>query len=418
MTQRFRGHEGGFTLVELLVAVVIAGTIAAALSSAFIVGSKTTVEAKTRLQESSDAQLLTNYFRADAASAAYFSPTTPPPGCSLDAGVTPVANFGWIDYVSGAPVQNSALYFRKSSTLTRRYCEGNVKKHDVAVVKNLSSATAPSLSCPPLASCAGVASPSQVQLTVTEASNRYAYTVQGTNRTDPSSGSPYLGNISVYVGGSLSMNSATKVLVNNGGVAYVGTVSKCTNNANVVADVMYTASGSVVCGSDGDIEPFPDPLSALEVPTRPGANGTKSGTCKGKDAWNPGYYSGKLTATNHCLKSGIYYLDGGASFTNVTTEDAGVLIYVNNGNVNFEESNTFVPRAMGIDQGVSIFMRRDLGGTITVQPKNGSVTTIDGVVYAAGGTLELKNNNATLGLIGAVVVKDLLMTGNADASIS
>lgn len=420
MTDTSKANEGGFTLVELLVAVFISGALVAVLASAFFVGTKTTIEADARLKESSDAQLLTNYFRADAASAAYFSKTTPPPGCALDSGASPVANFGWTSYATGAPVQHSALYYRPSASSTslfRRYCEGTTTKHQVEVVKRLSSTTAPVVTCPPLASCDGVLAPSQVVLDVTESSNSYAYKVQGTNRTDPASGSTLLGNISIHVGGDLSMNSQTEILVNNGGVVYAGNVSKCTNKADVVADVMYTA-GTGGCGSDGDIDPFPDPLSALQAPDKPTSTGSKTGTCNSKNAWTPGYYSGKLTVKNECLKSGVYYLDGGADLENVTSEAGGVLIYVNNGNVNFDGSNTLAPMTTGSNAGVVLFMKRDLAGTITLQPKSGQTTAIDGIIYAAGGTLELQNNNSTLSLLGAVVVKNLDMGGNADVSVS
>ena len=63
-------------------------------------------------------------------------------------------------------------------------------------------------------------------------------------------------------------------------------------------------------------------------------------------------------------------------------------------------------------------MRRDLAETILIQPSNGSVTTLEGIIYAGAGTLRMSNNNATLGLAGAVVVKNLDLTGNSDVSIS
>lgn len=69
--------EGGFTLVELLVAVAILGVVMGALGSAIFIGFRTTNDTSNRLISSTDAQLLSVYLPPDvlSASAATASPS-------------------------------------------------------------------------------------------------------------------------------------------------------------------------------------------------------------------------------------------------------------------------------------------------------------------------------------------------------
>ncbi len=80
------GSEGGFTMAELLVTVVISSIIVAAIASAFIVSVKTTSQASTRLDESNDAQILSAYFAGDTSGPTTSRPTRsrPAPAPSPD----------------------------------------------------------------------------------------------------------------------------------------------------------------------------------------------------------------------------------------------------------------------------------------------------------------------------------------------
>jgi hypothetical protein len=185
LIDRLRAGEEGLTLPELLITVVITSIIVLCLSSAFVVGAKTTMEANIRLQESHDAQLLTTYFPADAASATAVSSTSIPPAitsippstCPIPG--TPVILFSWTE--SG--LRRDAFYGRPAGTseMVRQYCETNVAKSRVRVLKNLAAGPeATTVACSPAPACTGA--PSLVKLTVQERSGFYRYSIQGSPR--------------------------------------------------------------------------------------------------------------------------------------------------------------------------------------------------------------------------------------------
>ena len=62
-------REDGFTLVELLIGIAIAGMLIAVIGSAMVVGLKTTDATTQRLSESHDAQVTSAYLANDVQSA-------------------------------------------------------------------------------------------------------------------------------------------------------------------------------------------------------------------------------------------------------------------------------------------------------------------------------------------------------------
>jgi prepilin-type N-terminal cleavage/methylation domain-containing protein len=412
---RFRSEEAGFTLAELLVVVTISGIIALAISSAFVIGARTTVQANTRLRESHDAQLLTTYFRGDAASASYVSTTAIPGACSsLDltsapGGASPVALFGWTD----AGVAKQALYFRSSNSLVRRYCEGGVKKYDVTPVKNLAAAaTATALSCPPLLAC--VPAPAQVQLNVREGSG-YSYMLQASPRTDPRSGGA-LGSMSFYIGGgglTLGGNSTLTAT----GVGYIGGTITCNGSGSTptATSGFYTNGGST-CGSPSSTPAVADPLLGIAQPPEPVTQNpaTTAPTCvAGQPTFQPGTYTtANKTLANGCLAPGIYYFRAGAVLNNVTSAPGGVLIYVKSGDLDLTgNSVNLAPLDNPEYAGVTIFMGRTNAGTVTVSaPSN-----IDGILYAPAGDLHVQTPNNSPLHVGGIDVLTMQLQANVDA---
>lgn len=178
--QRGRTHDSqaGFTLAELLVAVAISSTIIVALAMAFIVTTKTTSEASTRLRESRDAQILATYFGADVGSASSIASTGAPAGtCGSGLPGATVALLQWTD--SGTDIKQ--WYVRQPGTpsqLIRRSCVGGVVKSDITVVKNLATAT---LACYP-AAAANCVNPARVELEIV-ATSGYTYTLRALPRS-------------------------------------------------------------------------------------------------------------------------------------------------------------------------------------------------------------------------------------------
>ena len=109
---RLRTDESGFTLAELLVAIVIMGIITVPLFESFIDGLRTTTAASTSLGSSHDAQLADYYLERDAIGA---TPSESPSSwtCAAAAGVTVgaapapqgVVQFTWTQ----APVYSGTL---------------------------------------------------------------------------------------------------------------------------------------------------------------------------------------------------------------------------------------------------------------------------------------------------------------------
>src|SRR4051794_18413504 len=80
-----RDDDSGFTLVELLVAIVILGAVVGAIAASFIVGLKTTDGTAERYRASHDAQLLSLYFPVDAQNST--TSVVPPPADTTCSGV-------------------------------------------------------------------------------------------------------------------------------------------------------------------------------------------------------------------------------------------------------------------------------------------------------------------------------------------
>ncbi|HUZ43509.1 MAG TPA: prepilin-type N-terminal cleavage/methylation domain-containing protein [Acidimicrobiales bacterium] len=135
-----RRDEGGFTLAELLIVVVIIGIIAGPLIDAFIQGLDTTGRASTSLGSSHDAQLTDYYLERDAVGSS--ASTSPPAGwlCAAAGGVSvPTAATGVVEFSwNQAPHYSSTMssgqllfapgssyeadYLYQGSHLTRYYC--------------------------------------------------------------------------------------------------------------------------------------------------------------------------------------------------------------------------------------------------------------------------------------------------------
>jgi prepilin-type N-terminal cleavage/methylation domain-containing protein len=58
---RFRGNEGGFTLVELMIGMVIITVLIGAIGSALVVSLNTTNATNRRMSENHDVQITSSY---------------------------------------------------------------------------------------------------------------------------------------------------------------------------------------------------------------------------------------------------------------------------------------------------------------------------------------------------------------------
>ena len=174
---RWRGEEG-FTLPELLVAVVILGIIGGALTGSIITGLKVTDGTSERIGESTDAQLASAYFAGDVQSATAVLPSLHP-ACALPAGASAVVSFSWDDPAQPA-VPRIATWFTQDvgdqRHLSRQYCQGATTS--TTTVSRSLGAAAPELTC--AGGCTGT--PKSATLKVTEESG-FSFRLSGTRRT-------------------------------------------------------------------------------------------------------------------------------------------------------------------------------------------------------------------------------------------
>jgi prepilin-type N-terminal cleavage/methylation domain-containing protein len=177
MTSR---RDDGFTLVELMVAVVILVLVTAALAAALVVTFRTTDEANDRLARAHDVHISTSAFASDvqSADAVVGGPTSPPCG-SANADLS----FVWTDTAaSPSPVAHVVSYQLDGQRLLRHHCKSGGMS--VTVEQKLSHfvSTADAPRCDGTPCAAGAQRPREVvwQLTGTTAES---HTLRGTRRT-------------------------------------------------------------------------------------------------------------------------------------------------------------------------------------------------------------------------------------------
>jgi len=186
--------EGGFSLIELAVAISVLGLVMGGLVGVFVTLLELAPTTGSIFSESHDAQLAASYWVTDVESADNVStgaracPTSP-------AGSTPLVSFQWPS-AGGAGAEDLAVYQRRpvavavpgagaaaQEDLIRTFC---VIRDGVVVTAPTSTVIAHrvqpvQVSCNTLACTPPVATS---KLTVTEASG-YTFTVAGTRRSAP-----------------------------------------------------------------------------------------------------------------------------------------------------------------------------------------------------------------------------------------
>ena len=181
---RARG-ESGFTLVELLMAIVISGFIIAPLTGGLIVGLRTTDETASRLTGSNDAQILSVWLPPDIQSVGnlvgdvVYSPTVNTE-CT---GISNRLRLKWRETQGSTTNNYVAAYAIVAASnnrwfLQRYLCVNGGAATTHVVSRNLASSTATSVT----------ASGTKISMTVTEAATptdptSYTFTVSGNRRT-------------------------------------------------------------------------------------------------------------------------------------------------------------------------------------------------------------------------------------------
>ena len=154
--------DDGFTLVELLVAIVIAGVISAPLASVVIGYFHNTDTTTARLLRSHDVQIASSYWEQDVASIGQrdaqraLQPSIQLPAMTSESHCTStgtVATFSWDDFANATdPATVVSVSYRVSYDTVSNQCElhrvrSTSPATDVILVHNLDPAKPPTVTC-------------------------------------------------------------------------------------------------------------------------------------------------------------------------------------------------------------------------------------------------------------------------------
>jgi prepilin-type N-terminal cleavage/methylation domain-containing protein len=171
---RFRGDEGGFTLVELIIGVAIVGLLMVAAASALIVSLRTTGVTNSRLSESHDVQITSSYLANDMQSSQSISV----PNSSATCASTPTTLVSFT-YYTGSLIASYACGTANGETQVTRSFNGSSQ-----ILAHFAGIARPLVTCSPNP-C--TSSADAIKLAFTEASG-FSYSLVGARRVYTSSG--------------------------------------------------------------------------------------------------------------------------------------------------------------------------------------------------------------------------------------
>lgn len=148
--------DRGFTLIELVIAIVLSGLIAGVVVAALITSLNAADSTTAQVNDSTDTGLVSTFLVRDAQSSGGIDPATAQPvdatlgvsksdwgGCAQSAAL--VVRFSWLDHASAlarSTIVVTYAYDGSSQTLTRRTCTNGAAGADVVLGRHLKSAVA------------------------------------------------------------------------------------------------------------------------------------------------------------------------------------------------------------------------------------------------------------------------------------
>lgn len=450
-----------------MIVVVILPVVVAGVTMAVITSLRDDTGISTRLSDSHDAQITSEYFVRDVQSADKIFT-----GSSLLCGTgSQVLGLEWnLDVGTPTYVSYVTKTVGSGPALVRNLCRGTTNTvstvaHGLASPSAASASlvcSAADASCVSGAASAPVASVDvqTVQLQVTESSG-YAYTLEASPRHDSSSSSlgptpPGASPPSLLLlgtqGTDASCAGSGSGTVTVDGMAAVDSSASPSftlgSNITAVAGEIYGGSSNAVQGgtyvptsttSYQSGPPIPDPYADLADPD-PVALGLPTYTAvysKTNPLPGPGVYTNAQDVTwNQTLPSGIYIFEGGftAGGSPGTTIDgtAGVLFFIGIPNASPSTTQTagfsiagnnivkLAPdsaSAWGADPYKVVIFQSRSDSTPLYTSGNGSsaLTTAGGVIYAPDATVNTSGNGSTA--VGGIISQGLTCGGNGNVTI-
>lgn len=175
-------EDGGFTLVEMMVAAVILSIVVAPLTASVLLGLLTVTQSQSRVTHSADEQLVASYFNTDVQSA-----TTAGTGAYCSGGGAELV-LAWTDPKTTQSRQ--VAYVVSGAELTRIVCVDGSETRRLPVATSLTSSAPVTVQCaqtPPTFAACTTSDPRQVRISITEAgetfqADDYTFSLTATRR--------------------------------------------------------------------------------------------------------------------------------------------------------------------------------------------------------------------------------------------
>jgi len=455
---RHRG-DSGFTLAEVLVAVVIEALVVGALSMAFIGILRGTAQVGQSLSKSADARIAAAYVISDASNSSgpEISLTDTTTCADPDPPVTgtpaPVVRFDSTSTNSaGANTPDIVIYSLVSSTgvapfsFVRRACQNGVLISDRVLAASVASVT---VTCSPSATpqCSGT--PTSITVTITETADTngsaYQYSLTGTFEKLIGDGQPFSGGV-VLLGAGPTCSGTTSTIDISGaasmrvyGQADINTADGTSCQAMTLGNsgsfqagnLSILQGGSCHSVTNGLLCPpwttyapaVTDPYARLQAPSTTGlAAQTGCTGPSGTQTAQPGLYSGgfSLGGGNTCtLASGVYVVEGGFNVGNgatLLTGTGGVLIYLLSGQfaVDGGASVTLTATTSSTYDGVVVWQAA--ADTDAISLSNGGTIVFNGAIYGKTAQLNI-TGNAQTPIVTALVVQTIVLTNSGGITV-
>jgi type II secretory pathway pseudopilin PulG len=455
------GPEGGFTLVELLIVILVLPLVIGAIGFALVSVLSLQSGVSNRISGSADAQVVSATFVNDVQSASFLTTeSTSSPQC---APASQVSNSAQVLGVQSSDGQTVISYEEVPSGsiygLFRYECQsGNLVSTNV-VSNNVPSGLQATISCettitaecnsvspavPPYATgWAAAAGISAITFNIVETAGidifHYSltavpriWTTASRNVTDVGGYLPLLllgagssalscsGNGALNVSGEAVLNSTANGSVSLSGNAQLTTLQIYTADSipsgaiSASANATYTPPGSPISGPA-----YANPYSGLTPPSATGLNTYSDGAYHG-----PGIYTATLAIsgkTTQAFASGIYILQNGINISGnagISSAAGGVLFYVTGGSVSISGNGGFnlgpLSSPPSPTSGLVIWQAAGDTNALTLSG-NGSGDAVSGTIYAPGAQVGGSGNGNLVA--GSVLAKSLACNGNGTITL-
>jgi type II secretory pathway pseudopilin PulG len=442
--------EGGYTLIELLIAVVLLAMITGALGTSFVTAINASQTNTQRVRESADAQLVAAFLVRDAQAAGGSDPVTGTTDPTLGVSLTDaasctgtgdlVARFKWVDRSSsGARARVVTYYYDAAATqLVRHSCTDGVEQPIVTLGNHIGASPAPSATCHPAAACPGL--PETIDVTISErnepqnAPTPYTYTLSAQVRPDDVTTGPndttastiplllLAGGSSGCPAGGNGSNSALAVSGQGGGsseirifgTAMITGYSPNCDSVNFQGSVDYLASGGTSVLAPGSCEgtacsqfsvPIADPFTSLTPPSATCTGGPNPAPVGG--VYPAGTYPRALTISGTAtFASGNFVFCNGLNVSGtVTSANGGVLLYFAGGSLSVTGTMNVTARTSGAYAGIAVWQAAGNDTTLEICCNNNVAAHFDGVVYVPSALVLLHNGNISMRALIAFAVR-------------